>query len=63
LLLIVASAYLLRLTVQVLIYYKSAKKLTDTGLIWFLPLYDLLHNLYLIVFGFIGTFIKTTQWK
>jgi biofilm PGA synthesis N-glycosyltransferase PgaC len=63
LLLIVASAYILRLIVQVIVYYQSAKRLTGTGLIWFLPLYDLLHNLYLVVFGLIGTFIKTTQWK
>ncbi|MFD1255859.1 glycosyltransferase [Mucilaginibacter terrae] len=63
LLTMVASAYLLRLIVQVVIYYQAAKKLTGTGLIWFLPLYDLLHNLYLIVFGLIGAFIKTTKWK
>lgn len=60
---IVAGAYLVRLIVQVIIYQQSAKKLTGTALIWFLPIYDLLHNVYLIVFGLIGTFIKTTQWK
>jgi cellulose synthase/poly-beta-1,6-N-acetylglucosamine synthase-like glycosyltransferase len=60
---IIAAAYLLRLLTQVIIYQKSAKKLTGKGLIWFLPFYDLLHNVYLIVFGLIGTFIKTTQWK
>jgi biofilm PGA synthesis N-glycosyltransferase PgaC len=60
---VILGAYLLRLFVQVIIYHQSAKKLTGTGLIWFLPFYDLLHNIYLIVFGLIGTFIKTTQWK
>ena len=60
---IVAGAYLIRLLVQAIIYHKSAKKLTGTGLVWFLPVYDLLYNVYLIVFGLIGTFIKTTRWK
>jgi biofilm PGA synthesis N-glycosyltransferase PgaC len=63
LLFVVAAAYLVRLLVQVIIYHKSSKKLTGSGLIWFLPFYDLLHNIYLIVFGLIGTFIKTTKWK
>ena len=60
---IVAGAYLVRLIVQVIVYHQSAKKLTGTGLVWFLPVYDLLYNVYLIVFGLIGTFIKTTRWK
>jgi biofilm PGA synthesis N-glycosyltransferase PgaC len=63
LLFVVAAAYLVRLLVQVIIYHKSSKKLIGSGLIWFLPFYDLLHNIYLIVFGLIGTFIKTTKWK
>ena len=60
---IAAGAYVLRLIVQVIVYQKSAKKLTGTPLVWFLPIYDLLYNVYLIVFGLIGTFIKTTRWK
>jgi len=60
---ILAGAYLLRLIIQVIVYYQSAKKLTGTGLVWSLPIYDLLYNIYLIVFGLIGTFIKTTRWK
>jgi biofilm PGA synthesis N-glycosyltransferase PgaC len=60
---VLACAYLVRLITQVIIYHQSAKRLSGRTLIWFLPFYDLLHNLYLIVFGLIGTFIKTTQWK
>ena len=60
---VIAGAYMLRLIVQAIVYTKCAKKLTGNSLIWFLPFYDLLHNLYLIVFGLIGTFIKTTKWK
>ncbi|CAM3668955.1 glycosyltransferase [Mucilaginibacter galii] len=60
---IVAGAYVVRLITQVIVYHQSAKKLTGTGLVWFLPVYDLLCNVYLIVFGLIGTFIKTTRWK
>jgi poly-beta-1,6-N-acetyl-D-glucosamine synthase len=59
----VASAYGVRLLSQVLVYYKSANKLTGKDLVWYLPFFDLLYYVYLNVFGLIGTFIKTTQWK
>ncbi|WP_345951008.1 glycosyltransferase [Mucilaginibacter sp. PAMB04274] len=60
---VIAVAYFVRLITQVIIYKKSANKLTGKDLIWFLPFFDLLYYLYLNVFGLIGTFIKTTQWK
>lgn len=60
---IVGGAYLLRLLTQGVIYHSSAKKLTGTGLIWFLPFYDVLYFLFINIFGLIGTFTRTTQWK
>jgi poly-beta-1,6-N-acetyl-D-glucosamine synthase len=60
---IVGGAFALRLIVQMVIYYKAAQKLTGTGLIWFMPFYDLLYFLFINIFGLIGTFTKTTQWK
>jgi biofilm PGA synthesis N-glycosyltransferase PgaC len=60
---IAAGAYLLRLAVQIIVYHRSAKILTGKSLVWLLPIYDLLYNVYLIVFGLIGTLIKTTRWK
>ncbi|WP_342647733.1 glycosyltransferase [Mucilaginibacter sp. CSA2-8R] len=58
-----ASAYLVRMITQLIVYYLSAKKLTGIDLLWFIPFFDLFYYLYLNIFGLIGTFIKTTQWK
>ncbi len=60
---VISSAYMLRLLLQLLIYQNVFKKLEGRELIWTLPLFDVLYYVYLNVFGLIGTFIKTTQWK
>lgn len=60
---IIAGVYLVRLVTQAVIYTKSANKLTGKDLVWFLPFFDLLYYVYLNVFGLIGTFVKTIQWK
>ncbi|WP_158826393.1 glycosyltransferase [Mucilaginibacter lacusdianchii] len=62
-LIVIAGVYLLRLITQIIIYQKAANKLGGKQLLWFLPFFDLTYYLYLIVFGLVGTFIKTTQWK
>uniref|UniRef100_UPI0032DE5491 glycosyltransferase n=1 Tax=Mucilaginibacter sp. Bleaf8 TaxID=2834430 RepID=UPI0032DE5491 len=62
-LLVLAGAYLVRLITQLVIYQKSAGKLSGSKLLWFLPFFDLIYYVYLNVFGLVGTFIKTTQWK
>jgi biofilm PGA synthesis N-glycosyltransferase PgaC len=54
---------LLRLVVQLAIYVRIFKKLNAKDLLFYLPFLDLLYYFYLNVFGLIGTFIKTTQWK
>lgn len=53
----------LRMAFQFILYYKIFKKLDGKNLIWYLPLFDLVYYVYLNIFGLIGTFIKTTQWK
>jgi len=58
-----AGAYLVRMVTQLVVYYISAKKLTGKDLLWLIPFFDLFYYLYLNIFGLIGTFIKTTQWK
>lgn len=60
---ILLGIYLLRLIVQLFIYVNVFKKLQGKDLIWLLPFFDLIYYVYLNVFGLIGTFIKTTQWK
>lgn len=55
--------FVFRLATQVIIYYKVFRKLDGKKLLWYLPFFDLIYYVYLNIFGLIGTFIKTTQWK
>ena len=55
--------FVFRLIAQVTVYYKVFRKLDGKNLIWYLPFFDLVYYVYLNIFGLIGTFIKTTQWK
>jgi biofilm PGA synthesis N-glycosyltransferase PgaC len=52
-----------RMTGQVILYYSIFRKLDSKNLIWYLPVFDIVYYVYLNIFGLIGTFIKTTQWK
>ncbi|MES2279217.1 MAG: glycosyltransferase [Bacteroidota bacterium] len=53
----------LRLGIQLFFYIRIFKKLNAKDLLFYLPFLDLLYYFYLNIFGLIGTFIKTTQWK
>jgi glycosyltransferase involved in cell wall biosynthesis len=55
--------FLFRLIAQLFVYYKTFERLDGKYLLWFLPFFDLIYYVYLNIFGLIGTFIKTTQWK
>lgn len=55
--------FLFRLLFQVLIYNKIYKKLRCADLIWYMPFFDIIYYIYLNLFGLIGTFTKTKQWK
>ncbi|MDB5135825.1 MAG: glycosyltransferase [Mucilaginibacter sp.] len=61
--LLALGLFVFRLICQVIIYYKVFGKLDGKNLLWYLPLFDLIYYVYLNIFGLIGTFIKTTQWK
>jgi len=54
---------LFRMICQLILYYKIFRKLDGKNIIWYLPFFDLVYYVYLNIFGLIGTFIKTTQWK
>jgi len=57
------GVFAFRLIWQFIIYSKIFRKLDAWDLFWYLPGFDLFYYIYLNVFGLIGTFIKTTQWK
>lgn len=61
--LMILGIYLFRLVFQVIIYNKVFNKLRCADLIWWLPLFDFVYYIYLNIFGLIGTFTKTKQWK
>ena len=60
---IALGLFIFRLICQLVVYYKVFGKLGGKNLLWFLPFFDLVYYVYLNIFGMIGTFIKTTQWK
>jgi hypothetical protein len=55
--------FVLRWIIQLIIYRKIFKKLGEARFLWYLPVLDYIYYLYINVFGLIGTFIKTRQWK
>ncbi|HJP62152.1 MAG TPA: glycosyltransferase [Mucilaginibacter sp.] len=61
--LLAVGLLLFRAITQLILYYKIFRKLDGKNLIWYLPFLDLVYYVYLNIFGLIGTFIKTTQWK
>lgn len=61
--LLAVGLFMFRLIFQYIIYSKPFKRLNSKDLLWYLPVIDMVYYIYLNIFGFIGTFIKTTQWK
>ncbi|MGF7082904.1 glycosyltransferase [Mucilaginibacter sp. UYCu711] len=55
--------FVFRWIIQILIYRKTFKKLNAASQLWYLPFLDFVYYIYINVFGVIGTFVKTTQWK
>ncbi len=53
----------LRWIIQLFIYNKIFKKLGEARFLWYLPLFDFVYYLYLTLFGLVGIFTKTRQWK
>jgi biofilm PGA synthesis N-glycosyltransferase PgaC len=61
--LLVLGLFMFRLIFQLIIYSKLFKRLNGKDLLWYLPVFDVIYYLYVNIFGLIGTFIKTSQWK
>ncbi|HVW96958.1 MAG TPA: glycosyltransferase [Mucilaginibacter sp.] len=61
--LLVAGLFMFRLIFQLIIYSKLFKRLDGKDLLWYLPFFDAFYYIYINIFGLIGSFTKTTQWK
>jgi biofilm PGA synthesis N-glycosyltransferase PgaC len=61
--LLALGLFMFRLIFQLIIYSKLFKRLNGKDLLWYLPVFDMIYYIYLNIFGLIGTFIKTSQWK
>ncbi|GAB3933861.1 glycosyltransferase [Mucilaginibacter myungsuensis] len=61
--LLASGLLLLRMAVQYFIYVPIFKKLKARDLLLYLPFLDLFYYFYLNIFGLIGSFAKTKQWK
>ncbi len=55
--------WLFRLICQLWIYSRVFNKLRCPDILWWLPFLDVIYYFYLNIFGLIGTFSKTRQWK
>jgi biofilm PGA synthesis N-glycosyltransferase PgaC len=61
--LLALGLFAFRWIIQIIIYRKIFKKLNAMPQLWYLPFLDFVYYIYINVFGLIGTFVKTTQWK
>lgn len=61
--LLALGLFVFRWIIQIIIYRKIFRKLNATSQLWYLPFLDFVYYIYINVFGLIGTFVKTTQWK
>ena len=57
------SFYLLRLIVQLVVFYPVLKKLAYKDLIWRVPVLDLSFNFYILVLSIVSLFKKKVKWK
>ena len=55
--------FIFRLVIQLVIYRKIFNRLNGRQFLWYLPLFDMFYYLYINIFGLIGSFIKSIQWK
>ena len=60
---IVLSAYLLRLIVQLIVYYPVFKKLNSRDLVFSITAFDLIYYFYILAINLIRLFNKKVQWK
>src|SRR5690606_29589343 len=57
------GGYMIRLLLQLAVYYPIMRKLRVKGLIWVLPFLDIAYYTYICVNGFFALFKKNIRWK
>jgi biofilm PGA synthesis N-glycosyltransferase PgaC len=60
---IIAAFYLPRLLAQILVYIPVLKKLKYIDLIWWVPVFDFIYYIYIVLFNFVALFRKRVEWK
>lgn len=60
---LIAAAYGLRLLAQIVVYLPVLKKLKYADLIWFLPLFDFIYYIYIMLLSLGTLFRKKVEWK
>ncbi len=61
--LLIASVFFIRMLVQILVYIPVLKKLNYIDLIWYLPVFDFIYYIYIMLLSFISIFRKKVEWK
>jgi glycosyltransferase involved in cell wall biosynthesis len=55
--------FLLRLGVQLFVYWRIFKRLAYADLVWWLPVLDITFNFFILALNFISIFKKKVQWR
>lgn len=60
---ITASVFFIRLICQIFVYIPVLKKLKYIDLIWFLPIFDFIYYIYIMLLSLMSIFRKKVEWK
>ena len=60
---LIASVFFIRMLVQILVYIPVLKKLNYIDLVWYLPVFDFIYYIYIMLLSFISNFSKKVEWK
>ncbi len=60
---IIASAFFIRMLSQIFVYIPVLKKLKYIDLIWWMPIFDFIYYIYIMLLSLISIFRKKVKWK
>ncbi|MFA6945465.1 MAG: glycosyltransferase [Pedobacter sp.] len=60
---IIVLFYIIRLLAQLFVYIPVLKKLKYIDLIWWMPVFDFIYYIYIVLLNFIALFRKKVEWK
>lgn len=61
--LLFVALFIFRWVIQLIVYRKVFNRLDGRKFLWYMPFFDMIYYSYLNIFGLIGSFIKSIQWK